>query len=421
MDPVALSALATAVVTFLLVVVTAWLVRVSWRQWHTAQRNLGLQSYAAAVAQLLSIKSRFAARPQVFEEQAQRAPELRAAIPPDMSTESFLMFAGAMWQFSFVYSVFSRADELGLSVAEKTGLKEEIKLWLQGVPAFESVYRRHTSVFKAHNPEFLEFLRTEVYPPLARIRVEEGEASGNAFGRNASYYDRARPDYPTALVAELLPRDARLVIDLGAGTGKVAKAVRAGNQSCLVIAVEPDYDMAAYLPPGVLHLRSRAEELNLPDNTADAVIVGTAWRWLNSPKTLNCVEAVLRHGGRFIILEHLYDDRTPWLWEVCELYKPTARWTAWQHAGPPVDPGQAFRAVVPHYRRLDYEQPANVDTLIARVLSSSQLNDWPQERVDSLVDAVRELAPADMQSIPCRVLSWTWEKRDARRGRFWLR
>ena len=42
-----------------------------------------------------------------------------------------------------------------------------------------------------------------------------------AFGAVARTYDRARPDYPADAVAWLCDGEAKVVLELGAGTGKL--------------------------------------------------------------------------------------------------------------------------------------------------------------------------------------------------------
>jgi 2-polyprenyl-3-methyl-5-hydroxy-6-metoxy-1,4-benzoquinol methylase len=62
-------------------------------------------------------------------------------------------------------------------------------------------------------------------------------ARARAFGDAAALYERGRPPYPPAALDWLLPRTARRVLDLGAGTGKLTRQLVARGLD--VVAVEP--------------------------------------------------------------------------------------------------------------------------------------------------------------------------------------
>ena len=65
------------------------------------------------------------------------------------------------------------------------------------------------------------------------------------FGAHADAYERARPAWPEAAARWLVPEGAELVVELGAGTGKLTRAVSALGKR--VVAVEPDPRMLAVL------------------------------------------------------------------------------------------------------------------------------------------------------------------------------
>ncbi|HVO16064.1 MAG TPA: SAM-dependent methyltransferase, partial [Alphaproteobacteria bacterium] len=57
------------------------------------------------------------------------------------------------------------------------------------------------------------------------------------FGSRANEYAAGRPEYPDAVLDDLPLRDARVIVELGAGTGKFTRTLaRTGKR---VIAVEP--------------------------------------------------------------------------------------------------------------------------------------------------------------------------------------
>src|SRR5260370_28628452 len=56
-------------------------------------------------------------------------------------------------------------------------------------------------------------------------RTERRRAQAASFGAVAATYERARPSYPAQAIDWLLPPGAGRVLDLGAGTGKLTRAL----------------------------------------------------------------------------------------------------------------------------------------------------------------------------------------------------
>jgi SAM-dependent methyltransferase len=135
-----------------------------------------------------------------------------------------------------------------------------------------------------------------------------------SFGGIADDYDRLRPGPAPGALDWLLPADPDVVVDLGAGTGLLARAL--AGRARRVIAVEPDERMRAILAArsfGAEALAGRGEAIPLPDATADAVLVSSAWHWMDAGRAAREVARILRDGGRFGILWTGRDRATPWL------------------------------------------------------------------------------------------------------------
>jgi ubiquinone/menaquinone biosynthesis C-methylase UbiE len=147
------------------------------------------------------------------------------------------------------------------------------------------------------------------------------------FERVADVYERARPEYPAEAVAwiveELDLRAGRTVLDLGAGTGKLTRAlVQTGAH---VIAVEPGEQMLAELRRVLPDVETRlgpAEAIPLADDSVDAVTVGQAFHWFRHDEAVPELHRVLRPGGAVALIWNSRDQERPLQREISELIKP---------------------------------------------------------------------------------------------------
>jgi SAM-dependent methyltransferase len=130
------------------------------------------------------------------------------------------------------------------------------------------------------------------------------------FGAHADAYERARPAWPEEAARWLVPEDAELVVELGAGTGKLTRATAA--LGVRVVAVEPDPRMLAVLRELNLEgLEGSAEAIPFGDGVADAVVAGSSLHWFNLEQAFREIHRVLRPGGRFGFGWNHRDDRHP--------------------------------------------------------------------------------------------------------------
>lgn len=139
----------------------------------------------------------------------------------------------------------------------------------------------------------------------------------------AEDYVRGRPSYPDAvwevLGQALSLRDDSVVVDLAAGTGQVAKALRA--RAGVVVAVEPVAGMRAELAKPRQEVRvlgGVAEALPLAGESVDAVVVGEAFHWFDVALAAREIARVLRPGGGLGLLWNVAtwtEQDTPWLGE----------------------------------------------------------------------------------------------------------
>lgn len=135
-----------------------------------------------------------------------------------------------------------------------------------------------------------------------------------SFGEEAAAYERGRPSYPPEAINWLLPPDCRDVLDLGAGTGKLT--IRLAERGLSVFAVDPIPEMLEVLHaslPDVPALLGTAEEIPLPDDSVDSVLVAQAWHWFDPERALKEVARVLRPGGRLGLVWNVRDERLGWV------------------------------------------------------------------------------------------------------------
>jgi SAM-dependent methyltransferase len=135
-----------------------------------------------------------------------------------------------------------------------------------------------------------------------------------SFGSIAEDYDGLRPQAPQEAVDWLVPSGCEIAVDVGAGTGLFTRRLigRAGQ----VIAVEPDERMRNVLAarsPEVRAVEGRGESIPLPDASADAVFVSSAWHWMDRELTVPEIGRVLRDGGRLGLIWTSRDREVDWV------------------------------------------------------------------------------------------------------------
>lgn len=141
-----------------------------------------------------------------------------------------------------------------------------------------------------------------------------------AFAEVAGAYERGRPTYPEDAVRWLAGAEPRDVVDLGAGTGKLTRAlVELGHR---VTAIEPLPEMLELLPataPGASAILGNAEVIPLPDDSADVLTCAQSFHWFDHAVALPEIARVLRSGGRLALIWNTRDDGEPWVARLSEI------------------------------------------------------------------------------------------------------
>ncbi len=187
------------------------------------------------------------------------------------------------------------------------------------------------------------------------------------FEQVAALYERTRPEYPAEAVEwlrrELDLRAGRTVLDLGAGTGKLTRAL--AGTGAMVIAVEPGEAMLAELVRAVPDVDARigaAEAIPLEDDSVDAVTAGQAFHWFRHDEAVAEIHRVLRPGGRLALIWNRRDPDDPLQEAISSAIAPLA---------PPDRPG-ATSWEVPLAETPLLESVAQADFRFTDVLDSDQ-------------------------------------------------
>ncbi|WP_029144556.1 class I SAM-dependent methyltransferase [Microbacterium luticocti] len=170
------------------------------------------------------------------------------------------------------------------------------------------------------------------------------EEMSRSFGAAAGVYDAGRPEYPAQAVSWML-EPARTtggrprVADVGAGTGKLTRALVAADVE--VVAIDPDEAMLEQLRdsvPGVPTFVGTGERLPLPDGALDAVVFGQAWHWVDPIAASAEVGRVLRPGGALGLVWNIRDESVDWVAEMTRIMHGSNAEAMLASGGPEVAP-----------------------------------------------------------------------------------
>ena len=218
------------------------------------------------------------------------------------------------------------------------------------------------------------------------------------FGSATELYERIRPEYPQAavdmLIRELDIARGRVVVDVGAGTGKLTRML--APTGATVIAVEPLATMRERLAEGVptaVPFDGTAERMALRDGSAHAVTVAQAFHWFDGDRALAEFHRVLAPHGRLGLIWNVRDRTVPWvaafdaLVDAVDPDRPdhqTGKWRA------------AFERTT-LFGPLEEREVAHAQTLtsaefVDRARTISSVAALPEAQRERLLDRFRELA-----------------------------
>ena len=218
------------------------------------------------------------------------------------------------------------------------------------------------------------------------------------FEHGADAYERGRPGYPPKAIRWLERRlelgPGSTVVDVGAGTGKLTRALL--ESGATVVAVEPVEAMRAVLEravPEARALNGTAEALPVPDGSADAIVVAQAFHWFDGPAALAEFHRVLRPDGRMALIWNRRLREQP-LWRaLSEITEPYRRDTPAHYSGEwreSVACTELFTAV--DELEVPVEQDLDADELVDRIGSTSFIAALPDAELTKVLARIRAVA-----------------------------
>ena len=210
-----------------------------------------------------------------------------------------------------------------------------------------------------------------------------------AFGAVAQAYDRGRPSYPSDAVAWLLDGDAKVVLELGAGTGKLTREMV--DQGHAVFATEKDPAMLALLQERVPEVSAKvagAEEIPANDRSVDVVVAAQAFHWFDHERALPEIARVLRPGGHVALVWNSFDERIPWVRKLVEVLGRQHTTTS-ETSLPLLAESDLFGDV--EAEKFAFWQDVTHDTLVDLAASRSYIASLPEAEREAKLDDVRAL------------------------------
>lgn len=132
--------------------------------------------------------------------------------------------------------------------------------------------------------------------------------------------DNARPAYPSDAAEWLAGNAPARVLELGAGTGKLTRALL--DLGHHVVASDPQAPLLRHLSdriPAARPLQAAAEQIPLRSRAVDVVVSAQSFHCFDTGRALPEIARVLRPGGSIALVWNTTDLRIPWVRRLAEV------------------------------------------------------------------------------------------------------
>jgi SAM-dependent methyltransferase len=140
------------------------------------------------------------------------------------------------------------------------------------------------------------------------------------FHKAAPAYERGRPSYPEGVIEflheELTLLPGAVVLDLGAGTGKLTRQLDGAGFK--VVACDRAIEMLAVIKAtgSVPTVCGTAESIPLRSDIFAAVVIGQAFQWFQPNEAIAEIHRVLRSQGVMVLVWNGRDHSIAWVKEI---------------------------------------------------------------------------------------------------------
>jgi SAM-dependent methyltransferase len=245
------------------------------------------------------------------------------------------------------------------------------------------------------------------------------------FERAAEAYEHGRPAFPAEAIAFLTDRlrldHGTTLVELGAGTGKLTRLlVPTGAR---IVCIEPVAAMRAALTaavPGVETIDALAEDLPLPDRSADAAVAAQAFHWFDAERAVAELTRALRDGAGLALVWNVRDEGAAWVRAMSDLIEPFRGDTPGHRAMRWREAFERTDSFTPLARTsFGYGHRTTPDGIVDRTLSISFIAALPADERAAVAEGMRRLLASDPDIkgraeivFPYRTDVWTCDRRD---------
>lgn len=144
------------------------------------------------------------------------------------------------------------------------------------------------------------------------------------FSGNSSEYSKFRPNYPDAMIQEIvsLVHNKNTALDVATGNGQVASRLADSFQTVYATDISENQLQQAPQIPNVVYKKMTAEHTDFTDNQFDLITVAQAIHWFDFEAFYKEVYRILKPDGVFAVLGYGFfstnKDSNAILWRLYE-------------------------------------------------------------------------------------------------------